>query len=90
MFCYSDLSTRYWLDVKRLYLSKISTLQVQQLISELNEILAHDVVDKEGIWIKKVFGKKHMHGSIFINFSLLLKFTIYTQTHTNITSIIKT
>ena len=29
-------------------------LQVQQLISELNEILAHDVVDEEGLWKKKL------------------------------------
>lgn len=54
MFCYTGLSTKYWLDVKRFFLSKISTLQVQQLISELNEILAHDAVDKEGVWKKKL------------------------------------
>lgn len=29
-------------------------LQVQQLISELNEILAHDVVDEGGVWKKKL------------------------------------
>lgn len=29
-------------------------LQVQQLISELNEILAHDVVDEAGAWKKKL------------------------------------
>lgn len=29
-------------------------LQVQQLISELNEILAHDVVDEGGLWKKKL------------------------------------
>jgi len=28
--------------------------QVQQLISELNEILAHDVVDEGGLWKKKL------------------------------------
>lgn len=28
--------------------------QVQQLISELNEILAHDVVDEAGLWKKKL------------------------------------
>ncbi|KAK1405457.1 Pyrophosphate--fructose 6-phosphate 1-phosphotransferase subunit beta [Heracleum sosnowskyi] len=28
--------------------------EVQQLISELNEILAHDAVDKEGVWKKKL------------------------------------
>ncbi|KAJ0983858.1 hypothetical protein J5N97_002214 [Dioscorea zingiberensis] len=28
--------------------------EVQQLISELNEILAHDVVDEEGLWKKKL------------------------------------
>ena len=29
-------------------------LQVQQLISELNEILAHEVVDETGLWKKKL------------------------------------
>jgi pyrophosphate--fructose-6-phosphate 1-phosphotransferase len=29
-------------------------LQVQQLISELNEILANDVVDEGGLWKKKL------------------------------------
>lgn len=29
-------------------------LQVQQLIAELNEILAHDVVDEAGVWKKKL------------------------------------
>ena len=29
-------------------------LQVQQLIGELNEILAHDVVDEGGQWKKKL------------------------------------
>jgi pyrophosphate--fructose-6-phosphate 1-phosphotransferase len=29
-------------------------LQVQQLISELNEILAHDIVDEGGLWKKKL------------------------------------
>lgn len=29
-------------------------LQVQQLIAELNEILAHDVVDEAGLWKKKL------------------------------------
>nr|CAD1826574.1 unnamed protein product [Ananas comosus var. bracteatus] len=28
--------------------------EVQQLIAELNEILAHDVVDEEGVWKKKL------------------------------------
>ena len=32
----------------------MSFFQVQQLIAELNEILAHDVVDKEGLWKKKL------------------------------------
>lgn len=30
------------------------TLQVQHLIAELNEILAHDVVDEGGLWKKKL------------------------------------
>lgn len=34
-------------------------LQVQQLISELNEILAHDVVDQEGAWKKKLRSQSH-------------------------------
>lgn len=29
-------------------------LQVQQLIAELNEILAHDGVDQDGAWKKKL------------------------------------
>lgn len=29
-------------------------LQVQQLIAELNEILAHDTVDEAGVWKKKL------------------------------------
>lgn len=29
-------------------------LQVQQLISELNEILAHEVVDEAGLWKMKL------------------------------------
>lgn len=29
-------------------------LQVQQLIAELNEILAHEVVDEDGLWKKKL------------------------------------
>lgn len=28
--------------------------QVQQLIAEVNEILAHDGVDKDGVWKKKL------------------------------------
>lgn len=32
----------------------VGDLQVQQLIAELNEILAHDVVDKSGVWKKKL------------------------------------
>lgn len=32
----------------------LNTFQVQQLIAELNEILAHDVVDDEGLWKKKL------------------------------------
>ena len=34
--------------------------QVQQLISELNEILAHDVVDEEGLWKKKLPEKSQL------------------------------
>lgn len=34
-------------------------LQVQQLIAELNEILAHDVIDKEGQWKKKLKSQSH-------------------------------
>lgn len=30
------------------------TFQVQQLIAELNEILAHDTVDEAGMWKKKL------------------------------------
>ncbi|XP_057954006.1 pyrophosphate--fructose 6-phosphate 1-phosphotransferase subunit beta-like [Malania oleifera] len=33
--------------------------EVQQLISELNEILAHDVVDEEGVWKKKLRNQSH-------------------------------
>ena len=29
-------------------------VQVQQLIAELNEILAHDIVDEGGLWKKKL------------------------------------
>lgn len=29
-------------------------MQIQQLIAELNEILAHDVVDEAGVWKKKL------------------------------------
>lgn len=29
-------------------------LQVQHLIAELNEILAHDIVDEGGLWKKKL------------------------------------
>ena len=29
-------------------------LQVQQLIAELNEILAHDIIDEDGLWKKKL------------------------------------
>lgn len=29
-------------------------MQVQHLIAELNEILAHDVVDEGGVWKKKL------------------------------------
>ena len=29
-------------------------LQVKQLIAELNEILAHDVVDEAGMWKRKL------------------------------------
>lgn len=36
------------------YLSAFTCFQVQQLIAELNEILAHDVVDEDGIWKKKL------------------------------------
>jgi hypothetical protein len=37
-----------------IWLSIPCNLQVQQLISELNEILAHDVVDETGMWKKKL------------------------------------
>ena len=30
------------------------SFQVQYLIAELNEILAHDVVDEDGLWKKKL------------------------------------
>ncbi|KAK9050182.1 hypothetical protein SSX86_030849 [Deinandra increscens subsp. villosa] len=33
--------------------------EVQQLIAELNEILAHDVVDREGAWKKKLRSQSH-------------------------------
>lgn len=33
---------------------KMSYLQVKQLIAELNEILAHDVVDEGGMWKRKL------------------------------------
>nr|XP_027062920.1 pyrophosphate--fructose 6-phosphate 1-phosphotransferase subunit beta-like [Coffea arabica] len=33
--------------------------EVQQLIAELNEILAHDVVDEEGNWKKKLRSQSH-------------------------------
>ncbi|KAK4481764.1 hypothetical protein RD792_012675 [Penstemon davidsonii] len=33
--------------------------EVQQLISELNEILAHDVVDEGGMWKKKLRSQSH-------------------------------
>jgi diphosphate-dependent phosphofructokinase len=33
--------------------------QVQQLIAELNELLAHDVVDQEGAWKKKLRSQSH-------------------------------
>lgn len=32
----------------------LNALQVQQLIAELNEILAHDIVDDDGLWKKKL------------------------------------
>lgn len=32
----------------------LNTFQVQQLIAELNEILAHDIVDDEGLWKRKL------------------------------------
>jgi pyrophosphate--fructose-6-phosphate 1-phosphotransferase len=32
----------------------LSLLQVQKLIAELNEILAHDVVDEAGAWKSKL------------------------------------
>lgn len=34
-------------------------MQVQQLIAELNEILAHDVVDEAGVWKKKLQTPSH-------------------------------
>ncbi|CAL2249332.1 unnamed protein product [Prunus armeniaca] len=33
--------------------------EVQQLIAELNEILAHDVVDEAGVWKKKLKSQSH-------------------------------
>ncbi|PQQ04834.1 pyrophosphate--fructose 6-phosphate 1-phosphotransferase subunit beta [Prunus yedoensis var. nudiflora] len=33
--------------------------EVQQLIAELNEILAHDVVDEAGVWKKKLQSQSH-------------------------------
>ncbi|GAV72168.1 PFK domain-containing protein [Cephalotus follicularis] len=33
--------------------------EVQQLIAELNEILAHDVVDEAGVWKKKLRSQSH-------------------------------
>lgn len=32
----------------------LNALQVQELIAELNEILAHEIVDDEGLWKKKL------------------------------------
>ena len=32
----------------------LNAFQVQQLIAELNEILAHEIVDDEGLWKKKL------------------------------------
>lgn len=40
-------------------LTELPDSQVQQLIAELNEILAHDVVDKEGVWKKKLRSQSH-------------------------------
>lgn len=37
-----------------LVIDLIFPLQIQQLIAELNEILAHDVVDEAGVWKKKL------------------------------------
>lgn len=34
-------------------------LQVQQLIAELNEILAQDSVDEKGVWKKKLRSQSH-------------------------------
>ncbi|KAK1418170.1 hypothetical protein QVD17_27310 [Tagetes erecta] len=33
--------------------------EIQQLISELNEILAHDVIDQQGAWKKKLRSQSH-------------------------------
>lgn len=33
--------------------------QVQQLIAELNEIIAHGVVDQQGAWKKKLRSQSH-------------------------------
>ena len=37
-----------------MFLLYLYCVQVQQLISELNEILAHEVVDEEGLWKNKL------------------------------------
>lgn len=34
-------------------------MQVQKLIAELNEILAHDIVDEGGLWKKKLTDQSH-------------------------------
>lgn len=45
-----------WLCVAIEYITDITPflLQVQKLIAELNEILAHDVVDEAGAWKSKL------------------------------------
>ncbi|KAI3740720.1 hypothetical protein L2E82_31191 [Cichorium intybus] len=34
-------------------------LEVQSLIAEVNEIIAHDTIDKEGAWKKKLRSQSH-------------------------------
>jgi pyrophosphate--fructose-6-phosphate 1-phosphotransferase len=65
-------------------------LQVQQLISELNEILAHDIVDEGGLWKKKLeflpqaiqeqlMLERDPHGNVqvFVSYILLVLFMIF-------------
>lgn len=48
------VSLSYGETISEFWLSLLCNLQVQQLISELNEILAHDSVDETGMWKKKL------------------------------------